>query len=504
MDFNRPDFSCVRNAAIERAIDVMPQITGEQEPRGHQDNDKHADDDEEIPPEMVPFLPVPRHILTYPPIQVGQLNGRIGFTFRPFRAQWPPMERVIFRTACALALALTVFFAGCSTSNNATSVTMVSASDSGPIAKTNQPTSAPFTNAPISTLLTNVPVAKPVTNAFVAKPYSNAPVAKVTNAPVATPKPVAPNRGGFGERALPKEPEPIRGWFAIDRWVRTNGLGKLHIVSPGSQAKGEIIAPAGRLEFTVGSQFAKWNRLTFLLGYAPQIVAHEIAMNGLDIQKSILPLLQQRNVPLHGRVVVIDPGHGGDQRGTKSVVGNQFEKDYTLDWAKRLQTLLATNGWKVYLTRTNDIDVPLHERVAIADRVNADLFVSLHFNSGGSASAESGIETYCMTPYGMPANLTRNYGDDPFYNWPNNAFDRENFTWAMRLHRSMMSSTSAQDRGVRRARFMAVLRTQHRPAVLIEGGYLSNRHEATLISSPEYRQKLAQAVANAFPSISKQ
>lgn len=207
---------------------------------------------------------------------------------------------------------------------------------------------------------------------------------------------------------------------------------------------------------------------------------------------------------MRGHVIVIDPGHGGDQRGTKSVVGiNKFEKEFTLDWALRVQTLLASNGWKVYLTRTNDVDVPLHERVAVADRVHADLFLSLHFNAGSASGAESGVETYCMTPYGMPSNLTRGYTDDPYYNWPNNAFDRDNFTLAMHLHRAMVSATGALDRSVRRARFMAVLRTQRRPAVLIEGGYLSNRHEATLINTPEYRQKLAQAVANAFPAIPK-
>jgi N-acetylmuramoyl-L-alanine amidase len=314
-----------------------------------------------------------------------------------------------------------------------------------------------------------------------------------TNAPVTKPA-----------IAQPKEPQPVRGPVAIDRWVRTNGLGQIHLVASGTQPKLELVAPAGHLDFAVGSQFAKWNGLTFMLGFTPQITAHEVTVNGLDVEKSILPLLQQRSVPLRGRVVVIDPGHGGEQRGTKSVIGKGFEKDFTLDWATRLQTLLTSNGWKVYLTRTNDVDIPLHERVAIADRVNADLFLSLHFNSGGSAGNESGVETYCMTPYAMPSNLTRNYVDDAYYNWPNNAYDRGNFTWAMRLHRSVVNLTAAPDRGVRRARFMAVLRTQRRPAVLIEGGYLSNRHEATLISTPEYRQKLAQAVANAFPSLSKQ
>jgi N-acetylmuramoyl-L-alanine amidase len=386
------------------------------------------------------------------------------------------MERVILvRIRAAIALAASLLVVSCASSNVGTGVTMV-------------PSPSPAVAASTPAVKPAQPVRPIQPVAPIVKPHTNAPVA------VAKPTP-APQV---------KEPEPVRGWVGIERWVATNKLGQVHIISGGAQPRLELVSPAGRLEFSVGSQFAKWNGLSFLLGFAPQIVAHEVAVNGLDIEKSFLPLLQRRSPTVRGRVIVIDPGHGGGQRGTKSVVGNKFEKDFTLDWALRLHTLLASNGWKVYLTRTNDVDIPLHDRVSVADRVQADLFLSLHFNAGGAGGGESGVETYCMTPYAMPSNLTRDYVDDPFYNWPNNAFDRDNFALAMRLHRSIMSSLATPDRGVRRARFMAVLRTQRRPAVLIEGGYLSNRHEATLINTPEYRQKLAQAVANAFPTLPKQ
>lgn len=374
-----------------------------------------------------------------------------------------------------MTIATALVAVSCATSDTGTGVTMV-------------PSPAPehVANA--------APVAKPAP-AFTtptAKSPTNPPVVAIKPAPVQT------------NTAQAKDPEPVHGWVDIERWAHANDVGQVHIVSGGSEPKFELVGRAGRVDFSTGSQFAKWNGLNFMLGYPPQIVAHEISINGMDIQKSLLPLIQQRPTNLRGHVIVIDPGHGGDQRGTKSVVGiNKFEKEFTLDWALRVQTLLASNGWKVYLTRTNDVDVPLHERVAVADRVHADLFLSLHFNAGSASGAESGVETYCMTPYGMPSNLTRGYTDDPYYNWPNNAFDRDNFTLAMHLHRAMVSATGALDRSVRRARFMAVLRTQRRPAVLIEGGYLSNRHEATLINTPEYRQKLAQAVANAFPAIPK-
>src|SRR6185436_4205318 len=99
-----------------------------------------------------------------------------------------------------------------------------------------------------------------------------------------------------------------------------------------------------------------------------------------------------------------------------------------------------------------------------------------------------------LTPTGMPSNLVREYEDDPRETHPNNHYDDQNVQLATRLHRSMLQATGAQDRGVRRARFMAVLRGQQRPAVLLEAGYLTHAEEARRLADPEYRQLLAEAV----------
>ena len=176
----------------------------------------------------------------------------------------------------------------------------------------------------------------------------------------------------------------------------------------------------------------------------------------------------------------------------------RFEKEFTLDWALRLQALLATNGWQVFLTRSNDTDLPISNRVAYAEEHKASLFLSLHFNSAGFNHAESGLETYCLTPAGLPSNLTREFADDSSLVFPNNAFDEQNFWMAVTFHRALLQVNGEHDRGVRRARFPGVLRGQHRPAVLVEGGYLSNPHEAALIAQPAYRQRLAQAIATAL------
>src|SRR5262249_36600628 len=93
------------------------------------------------------------------------------------------------------------------------------------------------------------------------------------------------------------------------------------------------------------------------------------------------------------------------------------------------------------------------------------------------------------------STLTREFGDPRSHVYPNNAYDAQNLQYAVRLHRALVQATSQRDRGVRRARFMTVLQGQNRPAVLLEGGYLSDPKEARLIATASYRQKLAEAVA---------
>jgi N-acetylmuramoyl-L-alanine amidase len=239
------------------------------------------------------------------------------------------------------------------------------------------------------------------------------------------------------------------------------------------------------------------------LGFAPQMIDNQICVNAVDLRKTVQPLLNADAIwpAKTNRIVVIDPGHGGEDSGTKSVLGSRYEKEYTLDWARRLATLLTAKGWEVCLTRANDSDLPLSNRVAIAEQRKADLFVSLHFNSAAPDTEQAGLETYCLTPAGMPSSLIRGFDDDLRLVFPNNSFDGQNLQLACGVHRALLRVNGNHDRGVRRARFPAVLRGQQRPAILIEGGYLSNPREARLISEPSYRQKLAEAVASGIEEV---
>jgi N-acetylmuramoyl-L-alanine amidase len=250
----------------------------------------------------------------------------------------------------------------------------------------------------------------------------------------------------------------------------------------------------------VGSEAAQWDGLEVRLGFAPQLIDGQLYVHGLDVKKTVLPLLVGEPSPIlpTNPVVVIDAGHGGENAGTRSVLGNHYEKEFTLDWARRLQAVLVANNCKAFLTRTNDLDLALPNRVAFAAKHSADVFISLHFNSAPSGEAEAGLETYCLTPAGMPSSLTRGFSDEIQQFLPNNAFDAQNLFLALRVHRAILQVNGHHDRGIRRARFPGVLRSQERAAILVEGGYLSNPQEARLIEDPAYRQKLAEAVAKAL------
>lgn len=288
-------------------------------------------------------------------------------------------------------------------------------------------------------------------------------------------------------------------WVSLNRWAAQNGFRALRTIPLLPQVAYAITTLNGVFAVRVGSQTAFWDQLDVRLGFAPQQIGNQIYLHPLDVKKTLEPLSHGLAVATSlSRVVVIDPGHGGTNPGTRSVVDGRNEKEFTLDWAKRLAPLLSQQGWQVFLTRTNDVDVSLPDRAALADERHADLFLSLHFNAAASGSDPSGVETYCLTPTGMASSVTRGYSDDVHQVFPNNAFDAENLQYAVRFQRALLEVNGTTDRGVRRARYPAVLRGPNRPAVLIEGGYLSNPREARRIADPAYRQKLAEAVAKAL------
>jgi len=293
----------------------------------------------------------------------------------------------------------------------------------------------------------------------------------------------------------------VNVWIPLQTWGHFNGIETITQHGSNQAPAFDLHGSNAVMSLKVGSKVARYNGLECWLAYTPQMIKGKPYIHSLDAQKNLQPLIGPSSFQFRTeRTIVIDPGHGGRDSGTRNVSSANFEKEYTLDWAMRLRQMLETNGWKVYLTRSNDIDLSLSDRIAVAEKVQADLFISLHFNSGSPNHELAGLETYCLTPTGMPSSLVRTYEDDPKQSFPNNAFDEQNYQLAYRVHRELVRSLGTIDRGIRRARFMSVLRGQNRPAVLIEGGYLSNPTEAKKIASQNYRQSLADAVARAINS----
>ena len=374
-----------------------------------------------------------------------------------------------------VALALALGLAGCATSSKPPPEELPTVSV---ISEPVMPPAQPITEAPHTP--TNLP------------PAVSAPATNLTEITAPTPP---------ASLASPRWPSNwVNSWIPLEDWARFNRLAEPVRTKAGVDAVFRVHGSNSFLVLQAGNRAVVSDGQVCWLGFTPKLLKGQLYVHSLDAQKFLQPLLHGARMPplRTERVLVIDAGHGGRDGGTSSPFSRTVEKTYTLDWALRLQNLLLTNGWKVVMTRTNDADLPLPERIAIADRCRADLFISLHFNAAPDNRALSGIETYCLTPSGLPADLIREGADNVRMVFPNNAYDGQNLLFAYGLQRVLVQATGAKDRGVRHARFMSVLRGQQRPAVLIEGGYLSNAAEARKIALPSYRQTLAEAVARAL------
>lgn len=192
--------------------------------------------------------------------------------------------------------------------------------------------------------------------------------------------------------------------------------------------------------------------------------------------------------------VIIDPGHGGADNGAQTRA-RYMEKTATLDTALLLEKMLKAEGIPVVLTRRTDVFVTLEDRAALAAQYPGYLFVSIHFNSGPRVT--HGVETFALSPQGTPSTSSEGVlRTSDFEVQKGNRTDLYNILLTGLVHREISKLHSpAGDRGVKRARFV-VLRENTVPSVLIEGGFMTNTTDAALISSAEYREKLAKAISN--------
>jgi len=167
--------------------------------------------------------------------------------------------------------------------------------------------------------------------------------------------------------------------------------------------------------------------------------------------------------------VVVDAGHGGKDSGAYRRYGPP-EKMATLDVAQRLDRKLRESQIKTVMTRDSDVFIPLNDRVAIENQQKSAVFVSIHFND---------------------SRKRRTHGFETYYH------SGASFDLASRIQQKLMTIPNSANGGVHTANFR-VLRLASCPAVLVECGYLSNRAEGNQARDSEYRELLADRIAEAI------
>ena len=233
-----------------------------------------------------------------------------------------------------------------------------------------------------------------------------------------------------------------------------------------------------------------------------------------------LQLPAQESRVLELGTVVIDAGHGGKDPG--AVSGSVKEKDITLSVAKRLGALIKERypNVKIIYTRSGDTFVELKRRAEIANKNNADLFISIHVNSAKNRSA-NGSETFVMGSEKSSSNFevcqlensvitleedySSNYsGFDPsnpesyiIFSLLQNSHLEQSLMFAQMIQNSAAKGPIEYGRGVKQANFL-VLWMCTMPSVLVELGFISNKKDCQILSDKNHQQKMAENIFNAF------
>jgi N-acetylmuramoyl-L-alanine amidase len=303
---------------------------------------------------------------------------------------------------------------------------------------------------------------------------------------------------------LPAHAATINGqnYVSLADWASANGLKTLWL------RRGEEVAATNRdarLVFDKNSNIAEINGVHVALSFPVAVDKGTPLIAQFDLDNTVRPLLFPSRYlePKRIATICLDPGHGGKDTGNR--VGGFFahnEKTYTLLLAQELSDQLRHAGFKVILTRTKDAYVDLPQRPALANRFGVDLFVSLHFNAAQSSKNEvAGPETYCITPVGAASSNAQGEGADHSPTTANRV-EKKSLLFAYQIQKSLVQNLGVNDRSVRRARF-AVLRDAQMPAILIEGGYMTNPAEGRRIYDAAWRRQMAAAIVKGILNYQK-
>jgi N-acetylmuramoyl-L-alanine amidase len=248
-------------------------------------------------------------------------------------------------------------------------------------------------------------------------------------------------------RLVIETPHPER-WGAMPQEASNNELA---VGYGGSTAAGRARGP--------------WTSVTDEANKVVEIITRNIP-RPRDPQNTTTDATRGSSQAMFPATVVIDAGHGGHDNG--AMRNGYLEKNLNLEVAFKLRDALEKRGVKVYMTRESDVFLPLPKIVEIANRINPDLFVSVHTNASTNPSV-AGLETY-------------------YYNANSRGL-------AQLVHNELVQDLDTPDRGVRRAMFYVIHHTRV-PAILCEIGYLSNEGERAEMFAPTRQRKSANAIAD--------
>ena len=212
-------------------------------------------------------------------------------------------------------------------------------------------------------------------------------------------------------------------------------------------------------------------------------------------------------------VVMLDPGHGGEDPGAIGPSGLR-EKDVVLSIARETKKRLDALGYKTYMTRNEDIFIPLDVRVAKARKLKADVFISIHADAFTSPSA-SGTGVYALSTKGATSSAakflerTQNNADliggvktvgirsvdTAIMDMTQTVTNRDSLVLAQKVLKELGNINNLHKGDVDRANF-AVLRAPDIPSILVETAFISNPQEERMLSGSDFRQKCAQSICS--------
>jgi N-acetylmuramoyl-L-alanine amidase len=226
-----------------------------------------------------------------------------------------------------------------------------------------------------------------------------------------------------------------------------------------------------------------------------------------------LPVLRRVENHLKEFIIVLDPGHGGKDPGAVSKDGRIKEKDITLEVANLLKNRLlsAMPGVKVEMTRTDDRFLTLQERTALANSLNADLFISLHCNADSDSSSR-GVETFYLSKASSPramrmaarengiplatmSDLQATLLDLMLTSKKSESAKLAKTVQSCLVKNLAKSAPKIRDRGIKRAPFYVLIGAKM-PAILVECAFISNGREEQKLTSTGYLDSVALGIAN--------